>query len=157
MQPKFPLIQFYKSEAVNVVSEPFALMQSNVLSLLIQQPEDETFYDDNLNVWKSEFKAINYELTFFRKLLAKTIYNPVVETQRSWIKVSTYRLADLKVKLQATLNEKEFSEGLDTVFIKNKIGFALSFNDLVQIILKDVLDPLQEKWRMEDSEESKGG
>jgi hypothetical protein len=92
-------------------------------------------YDANGRLWSAKGVEIPFKRTWWRVLLANTVYNPLVTVNIIWQNPKNYALEDLtKAYLKAVQRDDDIlTQFVEADALKNRIAAAKCFSDLVDV------------------------
>ncbi len=94
MKPKFPLISIY-NKALDIIPSENNLMSATVYGVL-KGTLDSVAFDKDGTKWKYGLIANKKIDSLLTKILAYTIYNPIIQVTPNWTESGKYSLEELK-------------------------------------------------------------
>jgi len=153
MTPKFPIISFYNN-GVDIIPDESYLTKATVLGLL--KGKNGSFaFDKCGNKWSYELTSVKVKDNFVTRLLAKTLYNPLVDVQPLWSKVDKYELQELKTILTDYIDKDDdiLTQFISPEKLKQIILNSTLFDDIYNALKKFVFEVDEEQmWKQEESE-----
>jgi hypothetical protein len=112
-----------------------AVRSMTLLAIVNDSYDKETVYDRFGMKWCLAETRSRWKKSWLGPLLARTVYNPLVEVQVSWRKPEPYRLEELKASyLSAVERSAEvLPRSVDVTRVKTRIAEAQNFDDLVEV------------------------
>lgn len=114
------------------------LTDSNVLGLIKEVQKNFQAYDKDGFLWRVSEIDSNYRINALTKLLAYTVYNPIIKVSLTWTKIGGYKLDELKKDIcnQTDRDDDVITQFSDGEVIKEKVKECKSFDDLIRILSK---------------------
>lgn len=133
MTPEFPLISIYKNLGLNIFTDDTLFRKVTTNTFISQNPDENNLYDRYGKRWTFRFVNGNIKDNFKTRILANTLYNPMVNVDIEWTQTGTYNLDDLKNAIFLCVDKDDdiitqFEEADD---IKNKIKNCATFEEIL--------------------------
>jgi len=154
MTPKFPIISFY-NKAVEIIPDEMHLSKATVLGVL-KGKNNSLAYDSCGIKWKYELTSTKVKDNFVIRLLAKTIYNPIVKVQPIWSRMDKYELQELKMILLEYIDKDDdiLTQFVSPEKLKQVINNSTLFNEIYNALKKFVFEvDVEQIWKDEEIEE----
>jgi hypothetical protein len=138
--PTFPLILCDSSGYLDLIDNEKGLAQTNVLGFLKGAFLGFTAYDSTGLTWTVDELNTTYRINWLTKVLAYTIYNPIIKVTFQWRKGKAYKLDDLKRKVSKQVDKDDdvLTQYEAGKFIKQEIHKSESFSEIVAVLSKYV-------------------
>ena len=143
MTPTFPIISIYLERGLEILNTQDPLDQITLNGLVKFDSNDCLYYDQLGIEWKSEIVSSNQKITFLSKLLAKSLYNPLVAIKRSWIQNGNCTLQDLVKKINYCIDNDDdvLTQFVDADNLKSKVDMCEDFDSLVKTLTDLIFKP----------------
>ena len=152
--PAFPLIVADDRHGVQIVDEDIG-QRANVLGVLTRDPNGVE-YDSAGTKWKKIVSSPDVRDTWMTRLLARTIYNPIVPVEVKWVSLGSYTIQELVHAIHEQIDKDDdiLTQFVDADTIKAGIDAARSFQDLVVALNKYVFEVDEESlWKEQEARE----
>ncbi|MBK9284762.1 MAG: hypothetical protein IPM51_10655 [Sphingobacteriaceae bacterium] len=142
MTPEFPLISVYKDRGLNVFKDDSLFRKVTTYTLISQNPDENNFYDRYGKRWTFRFINDKIKNDFKTRLLANTIYNPMVSVDLDWKLNGSYDLSELKNAIFLCVDKDDdiITQFEEADIIKNAIRNCETFDDIVFALNKYVFE-----------------
>ena len=136
--PTYPLILCDKSGYLDLIDHDDNLAHTNVLGFLKGAYLGFTAYDNHGNTWTVKQLKTTYRINGLTRLLAYTIYNPIIKVTFQWKKGRGYQFDRLKQKIVKQIDKDDdvLTQYEDGEVIKQEIQKCESFSELIFILNK---------------------
>ncbi|HEX8507515.1 MAG TPA: hypothetical protein VF630_19290 [Hymenobacter sp.] len=150
--PIFPLISIdTKYGAFDIIENAAAFSKASTRILINATYFDRVnLFDKNNSQWKYRQLSADLKNNWVTKFLAKTVYNPVLDTEVTWIPNGFYQMKELKEKLKDCVDRDgdTITQFEEADIIKIAIEKAVSFDEILNVLNKYVFDVDEEQlWR----------
>lgn len=140
LSPSYPLIAANDSYFVQIIPED-VWGTGNVRGVLRQDP-DALFYDRNGHKWTKRGSSPKVKPNFLTRLLAETVYNPIVPIHVEWTYAGTYALEELKAAIARQVDKDDdiLTQFLDGATVKAEVDAADSFEAVIAALNATVFE-----------------
>lgn len=137
-RPTYPIILTDPGGYLDLIDNEDGLTDSNVLGLIKEVQKNFQAYDKDGFLWRVSEIDSNYRINALTKLLAYTVYNPIIKVSLTWTKIGGYKLDELKKDIcnQTDRDDDVITQFSDGEVIKEKVKECDSFDDLIRILNK---------------------
>lgn len=142
-QPTFPLIVISNDNSLDLVPEEKYFSKVATSALIDPIAFQHNFlFDNSGNKWAYKQVSDKFKNTLLTRILAKTFYNPLLDAKVVWTKVGTYRLDELKEKLNNCVDKDNdiITQFEEADVIKSAISNASTFADVLKVLHKYVFN-----------------
>jgi hypothetical protein len=138
--PKFPIISIYNN-SLNIISSEMELTHATVIGI-IKGSVDSFAFDTDGNKWNYYLKSDRVKDNFRTRLLANTIYNPVVNVIPQWNKTGSYHINELKDVIKRQINQDDdiLTQFVEPETLKQAIDNSNSFEEICKTLNKYVFN-----------------
>lgn len=139
-RPTYPIILTDPSGYLDLIDNEDGLTDSNVLGLIKEVQKNFQAYDKDGFLWRVSEIDSNYRINALTKLLAYTVYNPIIKVSLAWTRIGVYKLDELKTDIcnQTDKDDDVITQFEDGEVIKDNLKTCDSFDDIVRILNKYV-------------------
>lgn len=96
--PIFPVISFY-NDSIEIYNSDNDLAKCSLLAYINEFFKDVQCYDRFGNIWKMDNVTSDYKINWINRLLAKTVFNPIITIKYKWEKDGISQFNDFKKKI----------------------------------------------------------
>ena len=133
--PSFPAFEITGRGDLSFHRTPDTFKTTTYLALLLEFYKDLKFYDSEGYRWSIETVTSGVKVTFLNKLLAHTIYNPIVPFTPHWRKDGSYKLEELKsLYIKAVRQDDDIlTQFVEEDGLIQRVNIARSIKDLISV------------------------
>ena len=142
-QPYFPLIAVGNDGIFDVMLSDAGLSKASTRALMNTAYFDGVdLFDKTNGKWKYRQVSAQLRNSWLTKLLARTVYNPILNAEVIWTFNGTYQLFELKAKLKNCVDKDDdiITQFEEADIIKSAIGKAENFNEILEVLNKYVFE-----------------
>ena len=100
VNPVFPIICVeHQYRWLECVRDPKRMKRTTLMTYLYHQPANFVYFDSRGYRWKLVAVDGRPKRNLLNRLLAHTVYNPVIAVENTWMEERTYALDELKVNI----------------------------------------------------------
>lgn len=143
MTPTFPIISIYDNRDLKVLESEYPLKLMSLHEYFIQKNARTVYYDKNGLKWKLSIHSEKYKPTFVTKLLARTIYSPIIMVQRTWTLIGPYFLDEVinKINYRLELDRDIITQFIGVDELKAKVTCCTTFESITKFMNEYIFKP----------------
>ncbi|WP_306640165.1 hypothetical protein [Sanyastnella coralliicola] len=136
MTPQFPIISVY-NDGIEIFEDESHLASATVLAVL-KGEKDSKAYDGNGKKWNYKLVSSKVKDNFLTRVLANTVYNPIVKVHPKWSKSSDFDIHELKTIVQHCIDNDDdvLTQFVDAKTLKQHIANSPAFEDVYNVLKK---------------------
>jgi hypothetical protein len=139
LKPSFPVITI-QDDYVNILPDDACMTRTTLLGVISSRAV--LAFDREGEHWHYTLVSPAVQDNFLTRLLANTVYNPMVDTQIQWVRVGNYALEELKTHLYTCLREDDdiLTQFVSAETFRQAIAESATFDDLYQVLNRFVFE-----------------
>ena len=147
-EPVFPLISIDNDGVFDIILSAVAFSNASTRILTNTTYFDKIeLFDRNSCKWKHRQVSADLKNNWLTKLLANTVYDPILNTKVIWTFDVIYQMNELKEKLKDCVDKDDdiITQFEEADAIKASIGKATNFDEILIVLNKYVFDVDEEQ------------
>ena len=143
MTPCFPIISIYSNSDVKILESEYPLKLMSLHEYLKQKVSRTVYYDKAGLRWTLSIHSEKYKSTFITKLLARTVYSPIILVKRTWTLDGPYSLIELikKINHRIELDRDIITQYIGVDELKAKVTRCTTFENIIKVLNNDIFIP----------------